>query len=49
MACKSGPNVGKASLIFSMDGATPRGFSSVDNEIEDRGRGRNRKRRRKKF
>ena len=47
MACKSGPNVSKASLIFSMDGATPRGFSSVDNEIEDRGRGRNRRRRRK--
>jgi surface protein len=47
MACKSGPNIGKASLIFSMDGATPRGFSSVDNEIEDRGRGRNRRRRRK--
>ena len=47
MACKSGPNIGKASLIFSMDGATPRGFSSVDNEIEDRGRGRNRRKRRK--
>ena len=47
MACKSGPNIGKASLIFSMDGATPRGFSSADNEIEDRGRGRNRRKRRK--
>ena len=47
MACKSGPNIGKASLIFSMDGSTPRGFSSVDNEIEDRGRGRNRRRRRR--
>ena len=47
MACKSGPNIGKASLIFSMDGSTPKGFSSVDNEIEDRGRGRNRRRRRK--
>jgi surface protein len=47
MACKSGPNIGKSSLIFSMDAATPRGFSSADNDIEDRGRGRNRKRRRK--
>ena len=47
MGIKSGPNISKASLIFSMDGASPRAFNSATNEVEDSARGRNRKRRRK--
>jgi surface protein len=47
MGIKAGPNISKASLIFSMDGASPRAFNSATNEVEDSARGRNRKRRRK--
>lgn len=35
MGIKSGPNISKASLIFSMDGATPRGFSSARSHLID--------------
>jgi surface protein len=47
MGIKAGPNISKASLIFSMDGASPRAFNSATNEVEDSARGRNRKRKRK--